>query len=285
MVPKIAAIAMTARILMVPMAPLVQDWVQIVAFIAAASMIWGAVAGVAQCNVKRLLAYSSIGNIGFALLGLVVASEPGLAAMTVFMMIYLIMTTGVFAIILGLRRDGHMIEQMDDFAGLSVRAPVAAYMLAILLLSMAAIPPLAGFLGKLMVFNVVVAAGYIPLAVIGVIASVVAAYYYLRVIKIMFFDPVPDHSPDGSVDITLNRSQKYVAGFCVLCVVGLVFYPGPVIDAARYAVPSKIDPKVVAAVAPDDAVTPAIADPKPDMSPDAPATDLSPDVTPAPVAP
>lgn len=232
-VPKIAALALTIRVLMYPFAALSDDWVQIVAFLALASMVWGAFAAVSQSNIKRLLAYGSIGNMGYALMGVLTGTPEGLSAALMYIGIYMIMTIGVFAVLLAVRRkdDGTMIEEISDFAGLSRTHPIAAYLLAVMMFSMAGIPPLAGFFGKLMVFQAVVSSGYIAIAVVGVLTSVIAAYYYLRVIRVMFFDPIHT-GVRGNLDI----GQQVSALVCVVAVLAFVFAPGVVYSGATRAV-------------------------------------------------
>jgi NADH-quinone oxidoreductase subunit N len=188
--PKAAALGLMARVLVVAFpGAAVPDWQQIIMFIAIASMVLGAVAAVAQTNIKRLLAYSSIANIGFALVGLAPGTPAGIAALLFYITVYVAMTLGSFLVVLQLRRsDGSAVETMADFAGLSKTRPGLALAMAVFMFSLAGIPPLLGFWPKFAVFQAAVAAGLLPLAIIGFIASVVAAFYYLRLIKIMYFD-------------------------------------------------------------------------------------------------
>jgi NADH-quinone oxidoreductase subunit N len=187
-VPKIAAMGLLIRLLFEPFASIADQWEQIIYFLSAASMIVGAFAALRQENIKRLMAYSSIGNMGYALVGLVAGSEAGVSAVILYMLLYMVMTAGVFTIILSLRRDGAAYEKISDLKGMSRHNPVLAYAMAILMFSMSGIPPMAGFFGKLLVFQAAVAAEHYTLAVLGVLSSVVAAYYYLRIIKVMFFE-------------------------------------------------------------------------------------------------
>ncbi|MEI6486364.1 MAG: NADH-quinone oxidoreductase subunit NuoN [Sphingomonadales bacterium] len=199
--PKAAALGLMARVLVVAFpGKVAADWQQIIIFIAIASMVLGAVAAVAQTNIKRLLAYSSIANIGFALVGLTPGSPAGISALLFYTCVYVAMTLGSFLVLLQLRRpDGEMVEQMADLAGLSKTQPRLAAALAIFMFSLAGIPPLLGFWPKFAVFQAAIAAGLVPLAIFGFIASVVAAYYYLRLIKIMYFDePVVALASEGS---------------------------------------------------------------------------------------
>ncbi|MER2605610.1 MAG: NADH-quinone oxidoreductase subunit NuoN [Siculibacillus sp.] len=186
--PKIAAFALVIRVVTVAYGPIGHSWQQIVAFIAIASMMLGAFAGIGQTNIKRLMAYSSIGHMGYALVGLAAGSAAGVGALNLYLAIYLVTTLGTFAMILGMRRDGKPVENISDLAGLSRSRPVAAFGLAMLLFSLAGIPPLAGFFGKLYVFQAAVAANLYVLAVLGVLASVVGAFYYIRIVKVIYFD-------------------------------------------------------------------------------------------------
>ena len=192
--PKAAAIGLMARVLVVAFpGAAAADWQQILVFIAIASMALGAVAAVAQSNVKRLLAYSSIANIGFALVGLTLGTPEGISALLFYISVYVAMTLGSFLVVLQLERgDGAPVETLADFAGLSKTRPGLAAAMAVFMFSLAGIPPLLGFWPKFAVFQAAIAAGLIPLAIIGFIASVVAAFYYLRLIKIMYFDEPAD---------------------------------------------------------------------------------------------
>ena len=187
--PKAAALGLMVRVLVGAFGPMEADWQQIIVFLSVASMFLGAVGAIGQTNIKRLLAYSSIANIGFALVGLAASSQQGVEALLFYTAIYLAMTLGTFLVVLQLRRvDGAPVELLSDLAGLSrVRPGLAAAML-VFMLSLAGIPPLLGFWPKFAVFQAAVAADMVPLVLIGFVASVVAAYYYLRVIKLMYFD-------------------------------------------------------------------------------------------------
>ncbi len=186
--PKIAAIALFTRVMTGPFAAIVNDWQQIVVVISILSMALGAFAAIGQTNIKRLLAYSSIGHMGFALVGLAAGSQEGVAGIVIYMLIYMLTTIGVFACVLQMRRDGRQVETIADLAGLAKTNKGLAFILSMLMFSLAGIPPLAGFFGKLFVFMAAVKAGLWVLAVIGVLASVVGAYYYLRIIKTIYFD-------------------------------------------------------------------------------------------------
>ncbi len=186
--PKVAAIALFTRVLVGPFGEMTGQWQQIIVFVSVASMILGAVAAIYQKNIKRLMAYSSIGNVGYALVGLATGTQEGVSGLLTYMAIYIVMTIGSFAVILAMRRKGQAVEEISDLAGLSRSQPGLAYALAIFMFSMAGIPPFAGFFGKLFVFMAAIQAGLNVVAVIGVLASVVSAFYYIRIIKVMFFD-------------------------------------------------------------------------------------------------
>lgn len=216
--PKVAAMALTIRIFYQPFGEWASQWQQIVVFISIASMLLGAFAAIGQSNIKRLLAYSGIGHIGFALVGLAAGTEQGVNSVLVYISIYLVMTLGTFACVLALRRNDAPVEQIDDLAGLAKQQPLFAGAIAIFMFSLAGIPPLAGFFGKFYVFMAAVDAGLVPLAIIGVLASVVGAYYYLRIVKIMFFDeeidPI-DRSISGEYAIVLGVAALFNIAFCL----------------------------------------------------------------------
>lgn len=229
-VPKVAALAMMIRLLAQPFYPLTEDWTQIVSFMCVASMLWGAFAGLAQENIKRLLAYSSIGNMGYALIGVVAGIPEGHAAVILYLTIYMIMTAGTFAMLMALKRNGQVIENISDLAGLSKTSPFIAYSMAALMFSMSGIPPLAGFFSKLFIFQAAVESGHFTIAVIGVLASVVASYYYLRIIKVMFFDEAA-----AGVDKDASWSRRYVALASIAFILLFCFFPMSLLDQAQAA--------------------------------------------------
>ncbi|MEP9388554.1 NADH-quinone oxidoreductase subunit NuoN [Mesorhizobium sp. KR9-304] len=210
--PKMAAMALIVRVVMGAFEPLAVDWQQIIVFISIASMALGAFAAIGQRNIKRLMAYSSIGHVGFALVGLAANSQDGVRGVAIYMLIYLVMTLGTFAFILAMRRKEGNVEEIGDLAGLSTTNPVMATILTILMFSLAGIPPLAGFWAKWYVFLAAINAGLYALSVIGVLASVVGAYYYLRIIKIMWFDePVGGFLPmSGALRFVLGLSGAFI---------------------------------------------------------------------------
>ena len=207
--PKVAAIGLLLRLLVGPFGAWTAQWQQVIVVLALASMALGAFAAIGQTNVKRLMAYSGIANVGFALVGVAAGGTAGVNAALVYLTLYLIMTLGTFACILQMRRQGQYVESIDDLAGLSRGRPMMALALAICMFSLAGIPPLAGFLGKFYVFKAAVDAGLIWFAVLGVVLSVVGAYYYLRIVKLMYFD-----EPAAAFDPSPSGSVTAVAGVC-----------------------------------------------------------------------
>jgi NADH-quinone oxidoreductase subunit N len=230
--PKIAAMAMIVRIVVDAFGPVTPAWQQIVVFISIASMVLGAFAAIGQQNIKRLMAYSSIGHMGFALVGLAAGTEVGVQGVIIYMTIYLAMTLGAFACILAMRRKDGMVEEIGELAGLSRTNPIMAFLLAMILFSLAGIPPLAGFFAKFYVFLAAIEAGLYALAVIGVVASVVGAYYYLRIVKIMYFD-----EPAAGFERMPNE-LRVVLGASGLVVILFVVFAAPLIQAAGVAAKS-----------------------------------------------
>jgi len=233
MVPKIAAMGLLMRLLFEPFGAMADEWGQIIYFLAIASMIVGAFAAIAQSNLKRLLAYSSIANMGFALIGIAAGTEEGVSAVILYLLIYMIMTAGVFAIVLCMRRNDHPLEKISDLSGLSQHSPALAYGMAILMFSMAGIPPFAGFFGKLAVFSAAVESEMYVLAVVGVLSSVVGAYYYLRIIKVMFFD-----EPEDAYDSGFPLARKIILLLSVLFVTLFIIKPGAVLEPTQAAAAS-----------------------------------------------
>jgi len=216
--PKVATMALILRLVMTPFEPAAADWQQIIVFVSIASMAVGSFGAIGQRNFKRLMAYSSIGHMGFALVGLSANSQEGVRGVVIYMLIYVAMTLGTFAFIIAMRRKEGVVEKIDDLAGLSNHNPVMATMLTILLFSLAGIPPLAGFWAKWYVFLAAINAGLYALAVIGVLTSVVAAFYYLRIIKIMWFDePVGGFVPmSGELRAVLGLSGAFVLFYVLI---------------------------------------------------------------------
>ena len=230
--PKLAAMALTVRTLFAAFPSVTHEWQQIVTFLAIASMALGSFAAIGQRNIKRLMAYSSIGHMGYALVGLAAGTAEGVQGVIIYLAIYLAMTLGTFACILAMRRHGRMVEDIDQLAGLSNTSPMMAFLLAMLLFSLAGIPPLAGFFAKFYVFLAAINAGLYALAVIGVLLSVVGAYYYLRIVKIMYFDaPVERFEPmPGLLAAVLGASGLFILFYFV--------YPAPLVNVAEAAAKS-----------------------------------------------
>lgn len=227
--PKVATMALILRLVMEAFQPSAADWQQIIVFVSIASMALGSFAAIGQRNFKRLMAYSSIGHMGFALVGLASNSEAGVRGVIIYMLIYVAMTLGTFAFIIAMRRKEGQVETIGDLAGLSRTNPVMATILTILLFSLAGIPPLAGFWAKWYVFLAAINAELYALAVIGVLSSVVAAFYYLRIIKIMWFDePVGGFEP-------MPVELRFVLGASGAFVLFYVLIGGPIGTYAQAA--------------------------------------------------
>jgi len=231
--PKVAGITLFIRLLAEPFASLVDQWQQVVIFVSVASMLVGAFAAIRQQNIKRLLAYSSIGHVGYALMAVAINSTAGLQAIIIYLALYVVMSVGAFGCVLLMRRKGQLVEDVQDLRGLSRTHPRMALAMAIFMFSMAGIPPLAGFFGKMVVFLAVVEAGLIWLAVVGVLASVVAAYYYLRVVKVMYLDEV-----EAPLDSDMAPEMQLVLTVTSLVTLLYMLYPTPLFDAALRAAQS-----------------------------------------------
>ncbi|MHC2462231.1 NADH-quinone oxidoreductase subunit NuoN [Bradyrhizobium embrapense] len=230
--PKVAALAVFTRATLTAFPGIVTQWQQILVFVAIASMALGSFAAIGQTNIKRLMAYSSIGHMGFALVGLAAGTVEGAQGVLIYIAIYVAMTLGSFSIILAMKRNGVALEQISDFAGLSRTNPLIAFVFAMLLFSLAGVPPLAGFFGKWYVFVAAIKANLFTLAVIGVLTSVVGAFYYLSIVKVMYFD-----QPLGKLDPVRVELRT------VLAVAGIfnIFYfayPGPLVSVATAAAKS-----------------------------------------------
>ena len=230
--PKVAAMAIFLRAALTAFPAIAAQWQQILSFVAVASMLLGAFGAIGQTNIKRLMAYSSIGHMGFALVGLAAGTSEGVQGVLVYLAIYVTMTLGAFACILAMRREEGPIETISDLAGLARTNGPMAFLFAMLLFSLAGVPPLAGFFAKFYVFLAAIKAGLYVLAVIGVIASVIGAYYYLMIVKVMYFDePAPAFDP-------MRLELKVVLG--VTGLFNLLFFvvPGPLVNAAAAAAKS-----------------------------------------------
>ncbi len=226
--PKIAAVAIFTRIMLEPFAGAVLQWQQVIVFVAAASMIVGSLGALMQTNIKRLMAYGSIGHVGFVLMSLAAASPNGVRGVLVYLLIYMVMSVGIFACIMMIKHRDGKSEEILSLSGLSKSRPMLAVAIAIIMLSMAGIPPFAGFFGKFYVLYAAIEGGLYLLAVIGVLSSVVAAYYYLRIIKIMYFDEstVP-------LDKMAQPEMKFVALCSAIFNLCFFIYFTPVISSAQ----------------------------------------------------
>jgi NADH-quinone oxidoreductase subunit N len=235
--PKIAALALFVRFMIEPFGPLVGEWRQVIIFLSIASMVLGSVAAIAQENIKRLMAYSSIGHVGYALIGLATGTANGIRGLLVYMAIYLFMTVGTWAVILCMRRNGRMLEGISDLTGLSRSQPGLALALAIFMFALTGIPPTAGFFAKLYVFLAAIDAKLTGLAVIGVVTSVVGAVYYLRIVKVMYFD-------EAAIAFDRPITIELKGVLFVTAVVTLFFFvlPGPIVGAAEAAAAALFGP-------------------------------------------
>ena len=216
--PKIAALTVFIRFLYVPFANMIDQWQMIIIFISIASMIFGAVAAIGQTNLKRLVAYSSIGHMGYALAGLSVGTNQGIQSSIIYISIYLVMNLAFFSCLFMLRRDEKYFEKIEDLSGLSKNHPVLAFSMMVILFSLAGIPPLAGFFAKFYIFMSVIERSMYFLAVIGLLSTVVAAFYYLRIIKIIYFDPEKEmyekNHPIG-LKLTLILSTIFITAYFI----------------------------------------------------------------------
>ena len=231
--PKIAAMGLLVRFLFNSFGEIHVDWQQIIIFISITSMVFAAFAAIAQTNIKRLMAYSSIGHIGFALIGVACVSTEGLRSLVIYLMIYLVMNIAVFSFILSMKRKDEYFENISDLSGLYKNHPFASIMISLTMFSLAGIPPLAGFFGKFYIFMSAIESNMFILSIIGVLASVVGAFYYLRIVKIIYFDE-PQEKFDGlsikSLNFLFYPSSILITVFC--------FYPSPIINIANFTTQS-----------------------------------------------
>src|SRR3954466_3224557 len=230
---KIAAVALFVRFIIEPFGGLLFEWRQVVVFLSVASMILGSVAAIAQENIKRLMAYSSIGHVGYALIGLAAATPNGIRGVLVYLAIYLFMNLGTWAVILCMRQKGQMLESISDLSGLGRTRPGLALALGIFMFALAGIPPTAGFFAKLYIFLAAIDANLIGLAVIGVVASVVGAFYYLRIVKVMYFD-----EPLIAFDRPLAPELKAVLVVTAVLTMLFIVWPDPIVGSATAAAAS-----------------------------------------------
>jgi len=229
-VPKIAAMAVFIRILLGPFSEMLPDWRVILQITAVASMVVGALGAMTQTSIKRLLAYGSIGHIGYALVGVAAGTQEGIKAVLIYLTLYLFMAIGTFGFVLLMRRNGEQVDELSDLSGLASTRPRPALFMLIMMFSMAGIPPFAGFFGKMFVFLSAIQSGLYTLAIIGVLTSVVAAYYYLKVVKIIYFDPVKE-----PMDRYIPTVAGVVLTICALVTALFFLYPTPILNAATIA--------------------------------------------------
>jgi NADH-quinone oxidoreductase subunit N len=230
--PKVAALAVFTRVALTAFPGIIPEWRQIVVFVSIASMALGSFAAIGQKNIKRLMAYSSIGHMGFALVGLAAGTQQGAQGVLIYIAIYVAMTLGTFAIIIAMKRNGQAVETISDFAGLSRTNPVLAFLFAMLLFSLAGVPPLAGFFGKFYVFLAAVNSGLFTLAVLGVLTSVIGAFYYLTIVKVMYFD-----EPKGAME-PMRGELRFVLAIAGVFNILFFVYPAPLVSAATAAAKS-----------------------------------------------
>ncbi len=227
--PKVAAFALLLRVMATPFGHLLIAWQQLIVLVSIASMLLGSFAAIGQTSIKRLMAYSSIGHMGYALIGLAVGTPEGIRGVLVYLVVYVFMSAGTFACIIAMQRRGRSLEQISDLSGLARTDPALALAMAVFMFSMAGIPPMSGFFGKLYVFLAAVQGGMWTLAIIGVLTSVVGAYYYLRVVKVMYFD-----APEKAFD-PRPGSLSFVAAASGLFTLFFFVFPAPFVGAAQAA--------------------------------------------------
>ena len=225
-VPKVAAVALIYRFCLEPFANFYKEWSQIIIFLSIASMFLGAIAAIAQTNIKRLLAYSSIGHIGYVLIGLASFNVAGVKGSVIYMLIYVLMNIAIFTVILSLKLKDNYIEKISDLSGLSRAKPIFSICIAITMLSMAGIPPLAGFFGKFYIFIAAIEAKLFYLAVLGVLSSVISAFYYLRIIKVMYFDDLQISDYQSNI----STKASLILFFTMLAITMFILYPTLVIN-------------------------------------------------------
>ena len=216
--PKIAALTVFIRFLYVPFFDMIEQWQMIIVFISIASMLFGAIAAIGQKNLKRLVAYSSIGHMGYALAGLSTGTSQGIHSSITYMSIYLVMNLALFSCLFMLKRNDEYYEKIEDLSGLSRNHPVLSFSLMLILFSLAGIPPLAGFFAKFYIFMAVVEESMYFLAIVGLLSTVIAAFYYLRIIKIIYFDPEKEKyetNHDMGIKITLALSTLFILSYFI----------------------------------------------------------------------
>jgi len=205
LIPKVAALAIFVRFMYTPFVNIINEWQTIVVFLSIGSMILGAVAAIGQSNIKRVIAYSSIGHMGYALAGIATGTTQGVQSSIIYLTIYLFMNLGIFTCVMMMRREKIYLENINDLSGLSKNQPLLALSFLLILFSLAGIPPLAGFFAKFYIFTSVIESKMYPLAIIGLLTTVVSSFYYLRIIKVIYFDK-PKKQFDENFDLGLKIS-------------------------------------------------------------------------------
>ena len=226
-VPKVAGLAVLIKFMFIPFSNILAEWQTIIIFISIASMILGAIAAIGQKNIKRLLAYSSIGHIGYALVGLSVGTNEGLQSSIVYISIYIVMNLGFFSCLLMMKKNDLYFETIDDLSGLSRNHPILSISFMVVLFSLAGIPPLAGFFAKFYIFKSVIEQSMYFLAIVGLLSTVIAAFYYLRIIKVIYFDePKEKYATDHSIWLKVSLT------FSTLLILLYFTYPSKLLDIA-----------------------------------------------------
>ncbi len=231
--PKIAAFAMAARILIEALGGLQSDWGDILVILSVLSLALGNVVAIAQTNIKRMLAYSTISHVGFIFLGLLAGSEQGYASAMFYSVVYALMSAGAFGVLLMISSKGQDVQELDDLKGLSDRAPWLAAMMALMMFSMAGVPPMVGFVAKLLVLEAIIAQGMVWLAIVAVAFSIIGAFYYLRVVKLIYFD-----KPTNEVPVTTNASARVAITVNGAAILLLGMYPATLFTLCQQAFPS-----------------------------------------------
>jgi NADH-quinone oxidoreductase subunit N len=235
--PKAAAMLVFLRLMVMPFMLLYGEWQTIIIFISLASMVVGAFAALRQTDLKRLLSYSAIGQMGYALMGIAAGNDEGIQAVFVYLAIYLVMIIGTFGCLLALRsKSPQGVQKIEDLSGIATLHPKIAFALAVFMFSLAGIPPLAGFFAKLYVFKAAISAGLFTLAIAGVLTSVVATYYYLKIVKVMYFDTVPEVLPDSyGQTVLLSKEMILILNLCTIVTLLFFVFPNPLFELAQQA--------------------------------------------------
>jgi len=228
-VPKIAAVVLIFRFCLEPFGNFYKEWSQIIMFLSISSMFVGAIAAIAQNSLKRLLAYSSIGHVGYVLIALAAGNQESIKAVAIYMFAYMVMNVAIFAIILSLKSSKGFVENIDELSGLSKSNPIIGLSIAAIMLSMAGIPPFIGFFSKFYIFIAALNKGLVVLSILGVLASVISAYYYLRIIKVIYFE---DLNPNQNYNFTISLQSKLVLTLMLIIMTFFVFYPSIIVNIA-----------------------------------------------------